>query len=315
MPRESRFSHLSLFGTPERTMTDSPLSLKGLGRKICIPQEELKALAANAVRCYEPFNLVTGAKVRVIDNPVGRLKVAQRRIYRSLLRPLDLPWHVQGGVRGRSSLANAQAHLGKRFVVRIDLKDFFPSITDQQIYSVWAKHLGYIPAVAGLLTSLTTFRHHLPQGASTSSALANLVLLKPDSEILSAALSVGCTFSRYVDDLIISGDRPQELIDLAFRVLQRGGFKISRKKLAVMPAHTRQEATGYTVNSALGASVPRYKRDQVRAALKELEQTTQAEEFDKRAGSIRGRILHIARTNPGSARSLRKRFEDIVKQQ
>src|SRR6185436_20457188 len=75
---------------------------------------------------------------------------------------------------------NAFQHLGKHLVVRIDIQDFFSSITDRQIYSVWADKLGNSPPVASLLTTLTTYRRHLPQGAPTSTYLANLVLLGAD---------------------------------------------------------------------------------------------------------------------------------------
>jgi hypothetical protein len=296
-------------------MNERPiLSLNDLSWKLGIRRSALEDLASNAVRHYHPFLLErSGKKPRHIDNPDQSLKAAQRQIDKILLKTFELPQSLHGGVKGRSTHTNARQHLGQRMVVRVDVEAFFPSITDRRVYSVWAQRLRFSPPVAGILTSLTSYRHRLPQGAPTSSSLANLVLLDVDANIQAAASQANCTYTRFVDDLVFSGDRPQIVMEVALRALRKNGFGISRNKIALMPADTLQEVTGLSVNSRQGPSVPRHKRDQVRAAIHQLKSLPRDLSFFQHANSIRGRIAHFARTNPGQAEKLLLELEDLTR--
>jgi hypothetical protein len=134
--------------------------------------------------------------------------------------------------------------------------------------------------------------------------LSNLVLLDADVKISATASKDGCFFTRFVDDLGLSGDKPQELIPFVARVLQGAGFRISRKKLKLMPASSRQEMTGLLANSKSGARVPRYKIDQIRAAIHQLQHLPRNSGFDRAVRSIKGRIAHVSRTNPRNSARL-----------
>jgi len=287
-------------------------SRKGLGWKLEVPLQSLEALAQEAVHHYHPFKLHRGGKYRVIDNPDIFLKHVQRRIQRTLLDPLASPEHLHGSIRGRSPLTNALSHLGAKLIVRVDLKSFFPSVTDRHVYTVWAQMLGHAPSVAGLLTSLTTFRKRLPQGAPTSTSLANLVLADADQQIKAAARKFGCFFTRYIDDLVFSGADSRRLIPFSIFILQAAGFRISRSKLTIMPASLLQEVTGYGVNSRRGPSIPRYKRDRVRAEIHHLKDIPAGRDFDRRCNSIKGRIRYFSRTNPASAQALQRRLGSVI---
>lgn len=294
-------------------IAQSILSRNCLSWRLGIPRESLEDLALDAVRNYHPFSLrLPGKKPRLIDNPSPRLRDVQRKINQGILKKLEFPAYLHGGIKGRSSRTNASMHLGRSLVVRLDLEDFFPSVTDQQVYSVWRALLGCSESVASLLTTLTTYRGRLPQGAPTSSLIANLVLRDADLEIKAAAVRVGCSFTRYVDDLIFSGDRSADLISDVLQILCQSGFRVSRGKLALMPGSTLQEVTGLSVNSRQGPSVPRYRRDQIRAAIHGLKDVSVDAGFHREVESIRGRISHVASTNPGSARSLLRYLEVVI---
>jgi len=293
-------------------MTQPVLSLKGLCWKLCTRRADLEQLAADAVHHYHPFVRVTRKKSRRIDNPDERLKRVQRRIDRTLLKKMALPGHLHGGVIGRSALTNASEHLGTHMVVRLDLRDFFPSVTDRQVYAVWVKTLGYSPKVAALLTSLTSYHGRLPQGAPSSSSLANLVLSDADSEIRTAALSAGCTYTRYVDDLIFSGAGSQNLVASVAAALQKAGFRVSRAKIALMRGSELQEVTGLSVNSRRGPSVPRYKRSRVRAAIRSLSDPCAGQHFATALRSITGRVQQVSITNSGAAQALRRQLAAVL---
>lgn len=286
---------------------NSPLwSLKVLAKKMGIDLAFLEEIARSAEQNYSPFlKKRTGKKPRTIDNPSDTLKAIQRKILSRLLEQEVVPLHLHGSLKGRSPISNAKSHLGQRYVIRIDIVDFFPSVSDKQIYDTWTG-LGYGAPPARLLTALTTFRHRLPQGAPISSFLANLVLREADKVLVDAAASAGCNFTRYVDDLVFSGDFPQGLVQCTADALQDAGFRVSRKKLVIMPSSSLQEVTGLGVNSTKGPSVPRYKRNKIRAGIHQLPMLTHGPDFNKAATSLASRIAHVDKLNPEPARTLKR---------
>ena len=290
-------------------MSEPLVSLRCLSWKLGIPLEFLRELAGDAVRHYHPFaKQRPGRKPRWIDNPDKTLRKVQKAIYNVLLKPLSIPDFLHGSVKGRSPRTNVQTHLRRRWVVRLDLEDFFPSITDMQVYAIWSGLLKYSPRVSSLLTSLTTYHCHLPQGAPTSSSLSNLVLLDADMEIATEATQAGCFFTRYVDDLGLSGDCPQELNQFTINTLRRAGFRVSRKKLRLMHASAPQEITGLMVNSISGPSISRDRRDAIRASIHQIG-TLKGARLEARWRSIRGKIAHVSLTNPGSGKRLQRSLD------
>lgn len=292
------------------------LSPNKLAWTLGVPRHVLENFASEAVRHYHPFVLERpGKKSRRIDNPDRGLKAIQRQIYKKLLKPFEFPDNLHGGVKDRSTYTNASQHLSHRMVIRLDLEDFFPSITDRQIYSEWNHRFGCSPPVARIITALTTYRRHLPQGSPTSSSLANTVLLDIDTKIQEVALQAGCRYTRFVDDLVISGHQPQKLINVVTKTLQEGGFGVSRKKILLMAADGPQEVTGLTVNSRRSPSVSRRRREQVKAAIHQLKDLPRDANFDKQETSIRGRIAHFVRINPSHANRLTQRLNNVAQQE
>ena len=136
-----------------------------------------------STRLPRPFQKIHLSKPRPIDNPRQELSWVQKRIYRRLLKPICFPEHILGAVPKRSVRDNAERHLASNLLVTLDIRQCFPSITNRQVYQVWADLLGCSPPVAKLLTELTTFDRHLPQGAATSPFLANLFIWMIDEPI------------------------------------------------------------------------------------------------------------------------------------
>jgi RNA-directed DNA polymerase len=206
---------------------------------------ELEDLGKHAVRYYEPFPLKRKgkpfsrkaskpARKRWIDNPIDPLKAIQSRIEVRLLKRVILPEHLLGGVRGKSIVDNARRHLVAKYLATIDIKSFFPSIKPAQVRAVWRKTLNCSPAVAYLMTGLTTYRGRLPQGAPTSTILANLVLSSFDEEIRVVCGARGASYSSWVDDLAFSGDSAPGIVEPVVAVLMKAGFRVSHQKISVM---------------------------------------------------------------------------------
>ena len=142
---------------------------------------DLIRLVESADSHYQPFVLVQEKngrrKERQIDNPTGGLREAQGRVQRSVLRWVSVPAWVLGGVRGRSIADNGALHARQPEVVSLDVRNFFPSITPSCVRAALRRHLGASIEIVELLTRLTTYDGRVPQGAPTSTAVANLVLL------------------------------------------------------------------------------------------------------------------------------------------
>ena len=175
-----------------------------------------------------------GGIPRVLEAPKARLKEIQRWILHEIL--VHVPPHdaAQGFTRGRSVATHARRHSGQAVVLRLDLKDFFASISAGRVFGIF-RTLGYNRSVAHVLTGLCTntvpqavwqavphatdpaliqprfwlgrvlATPHLPQGAPTSPALANLAAFRLDRRLTGLATSATLAFSRYADDLTFSG--------------------------------------------------------------------------------------------------------------
>lgn len=259
------------------------LSPKHLGDILKIPPGRLESVGAALSSQYSPFTHIKpprpfqrtySLKPRPIDNPLGEIKWIQKRIYRRLLKPLCFPEHVLGGVPKRSVLDNAERHLETNLLVTLDVRQCFPSITNCHVYRVWSGFLGCSPPVAALLTQLTTFRRHLPQGASTSPLLANLLIWM-------------------VDEPIRAGERARDLIARALSLLARNGLEVSRKKIRIMGPNTIKLLTGTRLGSSR-VRAPKEKLSRIRSGIHKLrEGLVQPEDSEKYVLGLVGQIRFV----------------------
>ena len=257
-------------------------------------------------------------KIRIIREPVPELKSIQRRISKYVLAPLGFSDCAHGGIPDRSPRSNAALHCGQPCVVTLDVREFFDSARHHVINRMLREEYGFGRDVAYLITRLCTLGSSLPQGAPPSTALGNLLLSMPvDRPLSAAAKTLDLVHSRYVDDVALSGSDPRSLINTTANLLSRRGLRMWRKKiksqkrvkLKIMSRRKPQEVTGLLVNSAAGPTVPRKKRDAIRAAIFQLRQIAPGAERERSIQSIRGRIAHVRPLNPGPATALERYLE------
>ena len=191
-----------------------------------------------------------GGGYRLLEAPKDRLKRIQRWILRHVLAPLPVAPEAHGFVAGRSLLSFVAPHAGQAVVVRLDLEDFFASVSRARVVALF-RRVGYPRAVARTLAGLCTAaapHHvleshpregadlarrflanarlrdpHLPQGAPTSPALSNLAAFRLDRRLAALARAFGATMTRYADDLAFAGD--QRFADGDPRVRSRSGVQ------------------------------------------------------------------------------------------
>jgi hypothetical protein len=172
----------------------------------------------------------------------------------------------------------AAVHANRPTLVRLDLRAFFTSITAGRIYGLF-RTAGHPEPVAHTLTALCTTRTphavsgriehrtpHLPQGAPTSPALANLVAFRLDRRLHGLAARFGARYGRYADDLAFSGSlKAAGLIEAVTAVVADEGFRVNPAKTRVRGRGDRQLLAGLVVNER--PAVPRAEYDRLRAML------------------------------------------------
>jgi hypothetical protein len=265
---------------------------------------ELRLLAANWKDEYDPFTKTSTPKPfqsaphtpkpRQIDNPSDRLKAVQKKIQDRILSPIALPDYMYGGVSGRTIKDHANVHIGAKALVKMDIKSYFPSITSRHVYSVWHGYLHYSSDVSRLLTQLTTFNWHLPQGAPTSTALANLYLASIYQPIIDLCESIGIKPTTWIDDLTFSGERVREIMEPVREILAKHGFKLSRRKCIILSGTSAKNVTGVRIGQD-HARAERTKLRDIRAAIHKLEIGCIPQESSRiYVTKLKGRVNHIS---------------------
>lgn len=275
---------------------------------------------ANAtLQHYRTWQVPKRDGVRMIEAPKPHLREIQRRILRTILDHIPPHRAAQGFAPGTSTSSFAWPHTDRPVVVRLDLRNCFSSIGIARVRAVFAA-VGYdttarvlaelcttttpiadLRGVDHRLASLLRLRH-LPQGGPTSPALANLVMRSMDRRIWGYALRHGLKYSRYGDDLAISGDRmdPDRVLWVVLRIIADEGFTVHSDKTKIMHAHQRQQLAGLVVNDR--PRVARRDCDNLRALLHNAIRTgagaqNRSGHPDFRA-HIEGKIAWIGATSP-----------------
>lgn len=179
---------------------------------------------------------------RIINPPNDELKSIQKRINRYITNHIPIPEYAFGGIKGKDNIQNAKLHKGQKYVFQTDLRDFYPFITCKRVYNMFVDK-GFSADVASKLTKLTTYNGRLPQGAPTSTTIANLVFEPTGQKLQKLAIRHNLRFSTFVDDVTMSSQNPfQELTPEIIRILREDGFRISQNKTTYKSGIT--EVTG-----------------------------------------------------------------------
>jgi hypothetical protein len=276
-------------------------------------------------------------KQRLLEQPKHRLKQLQRKVLHEILDRIPAHEAVHGYCKGRSTVSYAQPHVARQIVMRLDLRDFVPSVRAARVRALF-RTAGYPAEVARTLGGLCTntvpadvwqdgdvasrafFQTaHLPQGAPTSPALANLCAYRLDCRLSRLASRARAVYTRYADDLAFSGDeelaRSARRYQVAVcRIALEEGFEVNTRKTRFMRRGGRQHLAGAVVNDRLNC--PREIFDRLKAILTNCVRHGHAGQnrdgvIDFRA-HLAGRIAHLSRLNPARGQRLRELFERIA---
>jgi len=274
---------------------------------------------------------------RLIESPKPLLKLVQTKILREILDLVPPHSAAHGFAAGRSIVTNARPHVGSRVLYKLDLENFYATVTFSRVTGIF-RGMGYSREAAIWLARLTTsalplntpfvkeepgailpyLRRHLPQGAPTSPALANLSAWRLDVRLAGLARAFGARYTRYADDLTFSGPQGfvsslKDFIPVASRVIHAERFHVNKRKSRVLRDNARQSVTGVVVNRRLNLARTEY--DRLKAILHNCARHGAASQNrDGRAdfaAHLRGRIAHAMQLHPDRGAKLLQMFSQI----
>ena len=262
--------------------------------------------------CAHPNYHEFSHKGRPIAEPLGKLRILQERL-QCLLAKIELPEYMHGGIKGRSPLTNARLHVGKAAVLNFDIKQFFPSVKPKYVYRTFYEHLRFPANVAHWLTKLVTFKGQLPQGAPTSTVVANLVILPLCTRLKLLASQHNSDYGQFVDDGTLSGPLYLEnLRNLIEKIICQEGFQASPKphKRTTRYYWEEQVVNKIRVNKRIG--VPQEKLRQIQDQIRSLKASSSDPSYEKEYRSVRGRIAWTMTLDKKKGEKLMRRLNSAT---
>ena len=274
--------------------------------------------------------------VRFIESPKSLLKSLQRKISKNIIRYAPVHDAAYGFRTGQSCMTHASNHCGKKYLLVFDITHYFQSINWLSVFHVF-RNLGYDKPVSIALANLCTHQcrydvpeisllepeqrqrikqRHLAQGAPSSPALSNAVMLKLDNRLSGLADSLGLSYTRYADDLAFSTNQQRNwnfLEPLVGSICREEGFLLNFKKSRQKAGHQRQKLVGIIINNK--PNIDRRYFDQLKAVLTNCirygaysQNRFNHPDF---AAYLYGRIQYVSTLNPQKADKLKMLFKKI----
>lgn len=287
---------------------------------------KLKGIVANVENHYSTYGIrkKSGGK-RIIEAPDAMLKEVQRWIYVNILcKDRSIPDCVHGFMpsfgendKERGILTNAMPHSGHDWLINLDLKDFFHTITLDMVKGYFDS-LGYDDEVSKTLTALCTLRSRLPQGAPTSPMLSNLIVAKMDADMMKFCKERGVIYTRYADDLTFSANYDVKIPDLKdlYSIIFKYGFVVNHQKTKVRYKGCKKNVTGLTVTD--GVHVPQKYRKEVWRELYFCKKFGVYEHYRNMGTDkglykawLRGKIMFVRQIDPACGNKMLEQFNEL----
>ena len=226
-----------------------------------MPDSSLYKLISNPH--YREFNMIKkSGGHRKISAPDYELKKLQRRINRKLTREYkaSMPKGIHGFIPTLPNsetlgiISNAKPHVGMKYVLNIDIKDFFHSISTIQIVdALMQKPFAYDAVSAEIMALICCYKRKLPMGAPTSPTLSNIYCIEMDTELINYCNTQLIQYTRYADDLTFSSNEPDfvDSISTLRKLIGKYGFEINEKKYRMQSHLGAQRVTGLKVNEVI----------------------------------------------------------------
>lgn len=222
---------------------------------------------------YRSFEIPKkNGEMRLICAPQEPLKHVQRILAKKLMEVQEKEYlksntMVHGFICKRNIITNSKKHRNKRFVLNLDLEDFFDSFHFGRVKGYFQKNKSFMlpEEVAACLANLACYNGKLPQGAPSSPVITNLICAILDRRLAAIASKYHLTYTRYADDLTFSTNSKSFLeqknlfLSEVYAVIEKSGFKVNHAKTRISFRDSRQEVTGLVVNRTINVKREYYK--------------------------------------------------------
>ena len=214
---------------------------------------------------------------RKISAPNIQLRHIQHKLRLEFEEHYKPTAYAHGFIKNRSILTNAQKHVKKNWVVNIDLQDFFTTVTAKRVYGLMrAKPFFFDASVASYITNLVTYKGFVPQGATTSPIITNMICYRLDKSLAKYCIRHNITYTRYADDITFSADDRASLVnvydeysnevsDAINNIIENNGFSINLDKVRCNLLFKHQEITGIKTN--VYPNISNFHKYKIRAML------------------------------------------------
>lgn len=249
---------LNMFGLPLIQTIDDFSELTHISKYT------LYQLSFHSDKYYKTYTIPKkSGKLRTISQPSKKLKGLQSWILVNILNKLSVSTSCKGFEKGSSTYHNAEPHKGASCLLTIDLENFFPTITQKHVFSIF-KSIGYSNLISVILSNICTYNEALPQGSPCSPKLANLSAWQLDSRIQGYVGQRGINYTRYADDLSFSGQNPIKIVHILpmiKKIIRDEEFKINNSKTRIAGMSRAKIITGLTLsNDSIGIGKEKYKK-------------------------------------------------------
>lgn len=326
-------------------------SRAALARALSLDIHSLAEFEQNAASYYNCFTKPkkSGEGLRAITAPKPALMQIQRRINARIFSSCVFPSYLHGSIKDlilpRDFLSNAQEHKSAETVITLDIRNFYPSIGEGEVFKIFKYLLRFTDEVAKSLVALVTLNGSVPQGAPTSSYIANMMFYDKEPKLVSDFRRQELRYTRLLDDITISFSDHQSAEKLKRQVIGRVRSMCSERGFQLHDGKQRIHSLRSSPNPALVTGViirhgrvglPAEYRDKTRAKVHHCEMQYQAghqtaTEYHRLHNSTLGDVTLLKRLDykvadryaeklrsclptysPKKARQLRRACEDLA---
>ncbi|AUY25610.1 reverse transcriptase family protein [Mixta calida] len=306
-------------------------SIETLAKTLGIRVNLLSLLVEKSDSSYHEFIVCTKkGKDRTVYEPKPLLKRLQKKINSRIFEKVKYPVYLQGGIKDeinkRDYVENALLHSKNKpkQLIGLDIKSFYDNIKSDKVFDIYKYFFKFPDPVSDALTKLTTFKGKLPQGACTSSYLANLVFFNSEYNLVSYFRNMNITYTRLLDDVTLSSPvklsekQIGESIKKVVAMFRKYNLKHNNKKTSI--ECNRNLKNGFQVTGLwVGHATPKTTRDErryVRLLVKTCEQKYKnnpyTEEYHELWNKTSGLVAKLKRLNQPSHDTLRNRLSLVL---
>lgn len=305
-------------------------SVEVLAKTLGVSEPALRSIANKAGNSYTEFLIESKGKDRTVYDPKFELKKIQKRINSRLFENVIFPSYLQGGIHDKENrrdyVENAKIHSTEKIksLINLDIKSFYDNIKTAKVNDIFKYFFKFPDPVCDILTSLTTYKNKVPQGACTSSYLANLVFFNSEYLEVSKLRGKGVTYTRLLDDVTLSSSKQlsDEEIEIYIKsihgMFKKHGLKFNNKKTKI--EHIKSKKEGFRITGLwVGHQLPkttrnerRYIRLLVRICENEYSKSMYSEGYHELWNKTSGLVAKLNRLNQSNHESLRTRLGLIL---